>query len=234
MRIALTYTGSEEKHQNYIRWLNQDDPLEVIRLSAEDNNLAALDRCDALVLSGGIDMHPKFYKPGYEQYPNAPEEFRPDRDEFEIKAFRRALHLQLPVLGVCRGMQLVNCVLGGTLRQDLDQLNPTHKAEAMIDKIHAVVVKDNTLLKEIARIDTATVNSAHHQAIEALGKGLKINALAPDDTIEGLEWEEPAGNPFLLCIQWHPERMFKAGLQGSPLSVSIQKRFIDEIKKSKN
>jgi len=77
------------------------------------------------------------------------------------------------------------------------------------------------------------VNSAHHQAVNVPGNGLKVNCIADDGTIEGLEWADTANKPFLLCIQWHPERMFQFGLDNSPSSKNIRNKFIEEINKSK-
>src|SRR5947209_5004458 len=107
MKIGLTYTGSSEKHNNYVRWLMSGEDIEVIRLSVEDNNLDAAGDCDGLVLSGGVDIHPSFYGGGME-YREMPAGWRKDRDEFEKAVLGLALELGKPVLGVCRGLQLIN------------------------------------------------------------------------------------------------------------------------------
>src|SRR5256885_12887152 len=114
MKIGLTYTGSEEKHNNYVQWLKGNEDIQIIKLSAEENYLSGLMQCDALVLAGGIDIHPKFYN-GQLEYKNSPENFNESRDEFELAAFKSSMENNLPVLGICRGMQLVNCALGGNL-----------------------------------------------------------------------------------------------------------------------
>lgn len=234
MRIAITYTGTEEKHENYVRWVKGNDPIEVLRISAADDNLHALSECDGLLLSGGVDMHPRFYGSEMLDYPNRPASFQEERDEFEMAAFEWALRHKLPILGVCRGMQLINCVLGGTMNQDLGPLNASHKAEASLDKIHPVQVESDTLLKQISGTEESPVNSAHHQSIGKVADTLRVNARATDGTIEGLEWKDKeTSSPFLLCIQWHPERMFKVGLENSVLSKNIRERFINEIRNSK-
>jgi putative glutamine amidotransferase len=232
MKIALLYTGSDEKHNNYIQWLKGDDDLEVVKLSTMDSNLNEIAGCHGLVLSGGIDLHPMNYDNFRTVYPNAPETFDPKRDGFEAGAFVMAQEKHLPVLGICRGMQLINCMMDGTLQQDLgEELNKVHRADATIDKRHPVMVERDTLLYELLQIDQSEVNSAHHQAIEKLGKGLRVNCTAPDGTIEGLEWADPSGKPFLLGVQWHPERMFKFKLEGSPLCKGIRDLFIESAKK---
>lgn len=232
MRIALTFTDTEEKHGNYVRWLQADTAIQVVKLSAGDDNLEELTSCDALVLAGGRDIHPKFYHNPTTGYPHAPKSFDETRDEFEIAAFQLAQQLHLPVLGICRGMQLVNCILGGSLQQDLgDPLNRIHKIEHVDDKAHGLTIDANTELGRITQTTRSVVNSAHHQAIDRLGDGLKVNCHADDGTIEGLEWAAPRNKSFLLCVQWHPERMFSFQLEHTVSSKNIRDTFIEAIKK---
>jgi putative glutamine amidotransferase len=235
MKIGLTYTGSEEKHQNYIRWITADDAIEVITLSAGDST--DMKNFDGLVLSGGTDIHPAWYKSKKINYPNAPQAFDEMRDEFETAVFQSAQQNYIPVLGVCRGFQLINCLFDGTLKQDLgNTLNKIHKARVddniQKDMAHGISIEPGTLLSDICGFERLVVNSAHHQAVKKAGKGLKINCRADDGTIEGFEWSNPSGKPFLLAIQWHPERMFKFDLANSPVSKAIRDRFIMAIQKS--
>lgn len=233
MKIGLTYTGTDEKHHNYVRWMQGDELIEIITLSAKNKNFEEIKTCDALILSGGVDIHPEFYQ-GSLEYPNLPENgWKEKRDLFETSVFESALEQSIPILGICRGMQLINVVLKGTLIQDLGDksLNPVHKGDP--DKSHNVNIEEETLLHTITNIKSGTINSAHHQAIGKLGEGLKINCRADDGTVEGLEWADKSGKPFLLCIQWHPERMFKFQLEDSPLSKNIRDKFKEEIRKSK-
>ena len=234
MKIGLTYTGYEHKHQNYLNWLKGEDDIEIITLSVEKNNAAAIQQCDGLVLSGGIDSHPFFYQ-GPEDYPNKPGEgWHRERDLFEKSLYEFALDKSLPILGVCRGLQLVNVLQGGSLKQDLGMLNDSHKAIQELDKEHTIDIYNDTLLHEIVALETGKINSAHHQAIDQLGENLMINCKAEDGTIEGVEWKEKKGRPFFLAVQWHPERMYKLQLQETPLSRNIRNRFIVEIIKSKS
>lgn len=225
MRIALTDCGSGPKKQGYyVNWLQRVDGIKVVELSAEKNNANELKTCSGLLLSGGIDVHPSYYNSSTLDYPGA-EGFNEKRDRFEKEVFELAQKKQLPVLGVCRGLQFVNCLMGGTLIQDLGQLNKTH--EGGPDKIHEVNVDQGTLLQRIALLSKGMVNSSHHQAIEKLGNGLKVNCKANDGTIEGIERSD-SSKPFLLAVQWHPERMDD---QDSPLSKNIRDSFLEAARK---
>jgi putative glutamine amidotransferase len=128
-------------------------------------------------------------------------------------------------------MQLINIIHQGTLVQDLGNkdLNRTHKGEP--DKSHEVIIKENTLLSDIIPAGTTVVNSAHHQAVDKLGEGLVVNAQSSEGLVEGVE-RNVTGEPFLMAIQWHPERMFRFNLQTSPASLALRNRFIQEIKTS--
>jgi len=229
MRIGLTYTGTPEKHENYARWLQQgQEDIAVIRLSVEGGDMAD---CDALVLSGGVDIHPSFYG-GDLLYDEAPlAGWKQERDAFEKAALERAWATGKPVLGVCRGLQLINVSCGGTLVQDLGVLGDKTHQNRPADKEHEVMVERDSLLYGISGAG-GWINSAHHQAIDRLGKGLRVNSHAGDGVIEGIEWEEPEGRPFMLAVQWHPERMYVHGFKDRSLYAAIRDRFIEEIKKS--
>ncbi len=237
MKIGLTHTGIEEKHQNYIRWLTADDTIEVIKLSEQLDDADDIKKYDALILSGGVDIHPKYYNNNKVSYTHSPKKFNEQRDEFEIALFKNAQTANIPVLGICRGLQLINCILNGTLMQDLgDDANKIHKAEVINhiqkDKAHGLDIEEATTLHEIVKTNRLVVNSAHHQTISKLGEGLKVNCRSDDGLIEGFERENGIGKPFLLAVQWHPERMYKFNLQDSPVSKSVRDRFIEEVKKS--
>lgn len=231
MKIGITQTENPAKQQFYADWLRANEDIEIIKLSADEQNLEAINSCDALVLSGGIDVHPKFYG-GNTDYLANPKALNEKRDEFEIAAFHSAQENNIPVLGICRGMQLINVIHKGTLIQDLgkENLHETHNGNP--DKSHHISIRKDSLLHEITGETNAEINSAHNQAINKLGAGLVINAKSDDGTIEGIERADRSGKSFLLGIQWHPERMFKFQLENSPLSKMIRDRFITAIKKS--
>jgi putative glutamine amidotransferase len=213
-----------EKYPNYEKWIMAEPDVDIIRLGSQYSNIEAVKRCQGILLTGGEDVHPRFY--GREiHYPNAPSEFEEERDEFEIAVFKKAQENKLPVLGICRGLQLINCISGGTLKQDLGELNKIHRRISKEDKIHRVKVEPGTLLNHISSVVDGNVNSSHHQAIDGLGKRLKINCFAEDGTIEGIERIDA---PFLLAVQWHPERMNNLE---NPLSKNIRKNFLEHCMK---
>ena len=235
-KIGLTYTGTEWKHENYVKWIKADENIEVIRLDAELANLHEMQECDGLVLSGGVDIDPELYD-GELTYAKAPVDgWQTERDLFEQATLQLAWEMGLPVLGVCRGLQLINVSLNGTLIQDLGVSgDEVHEGVGGVDKVHGVSLQAGSLLWSIATgaggKETGVVNSAHHQAIDLLGEGLKVNCRAEDGTIEGIEWAEPAGRPFLLAVQWHPERMYVNGFTDGFLYRAIRDQFINAIKK---
>jgi len=175
-----------------------------------------------------VDIHPSFYGGG-EAYPSAPEDWRVDRDAYEKRMLEKAWEQGKPVLGVCRGLQLINVVCGGTLVQDLGAGDAVHQ-NMPADKEHGVQVeKDSQLFGMVG--ERGWINSAHHQAIDRLGEGLRVNCRAEDSVIEGVEWAEPMGRPFMLAVQWHPERMFVNGFKDKDFYLAIRDRFIEAVKK---
>lgn len=229
--IGLTYTGSEAKHNNYVNWLKAADNIEVVRLSAEDNNLEKVLKVDGIVMSGGIDAHPKHYGSSITNYPHAPEKFNEARDAFEIAVFKTAIQQSLPVLAICRGMQLVNCILGGDLQQDLgEEKNQLHR---LMDegKKHEILISKDSLLHAITNKEKDIADSAHHQCIHQLGKGLMINAMSEDGIIEGIEWADKENKAFFLGVQWHPERMYMQQIESSTLSKNIRESYLHSVRK---
>jgi putative glutamine amidotransferase len=244
IKIGLTDTGTEWKHENYVRWIRGEgvlrkaaadlrhasDEVVVIRLSAALGNLNEAADCDGLVLSGGIDIDPSLYG-GDREYKRSPAGgWEKERDLFEQSVLRLAWERELPVLGVCRGLQLINITLKGNLVQDLGiGGDAIHESNAGLDKQHGVRAEADSLLAQVTGSRRGEVNSAHHQAVGELGEGLRVNCYAEDGTIEGIEWAEPAGRPFLLAVQWHPERMQANGFEDAFLYRAIRDRFLEEV-----
>ncbi|MFN3477053.1 MAG: gamma-glutamyl-gamma-aminobutyrate hydrolase family protein, partial [Candidatus Methylomirabilales bacterium] len=167
---------------------------------------AFLDAVDGLLFTGGEDIHPSFYG---ELLQERCGEIDQDRDHFEIELAKRAFNRRMPMLGICRGIQLFNVVLGGSLYQDLSYRPgtaehhdaPNEKRDELIHKVK--LVPGSRLSRILGRLEFE-VTSTHHQVLKELAPGLKVSATALDGVIEGVEAED---YPFLVAVQWHPERM---------------------------
>ena len=163
---------------------------------------AVLDRVDALILTGGSDVDPAFY--GAAPHPETKDTW-PERDRFELGLARGALERGMPVLGICRGMQILNVALGGTLVQHLPDLlghsDHRHTPGAFAD--HEVRLEPGSLAAAAAGAERVTVKSHHHQGVDDLGEGLAVTGWSvPDDVVEAIEVGD---HPFALGVLWHPE-----------------------------
>ena len=166
-----------------------------------------LPRLDGILFSGGIDMQPSFY--GEQTLPEL-SEFDPQLDEFEITVANWALQEDIPILGVCRGMQLLNVVLGGSLYQDISSQHPSSLEHRRRDMprtalTHAVMVEEGSLMERVLGTRQVWINSLHHQAVKEPGKGVRISGRAEDGIAELLEVPE---HRFLLGVQGHPEEIY--------------------------
>lgn len=226
--IKIGVSFSETKYPNYPAWiLDNKRDIEIVELSWEKQNLHDLQNCHGLLLTGGLDMDPSFYNPLLTAYPNQPEQWNKDRDQFELDLFAKAQSLLMPVLGICRGLQLINIALGGSLILDLEEAGKqNHRNMNDIDFIHPVHITDNTLLSEICHTHYGNVNSAHHQSIDVVAKSLIISCFSDDRVPEGIEWKDKNGRCPMICVQWHPERI--QNKESNPLSENIREWFFEE------
>lgn len=181
-------------------------PLVLSPLIGPSLALRAMDGIDGVVLTGGEDVHPAWY--GAEPSPllSPPSQ---ERDLFELALFAVARQRNLPILGICRGIQLINVALGGTLFQDLPSERPgrvNHRPDGARDaRSHQVRLQPGSRAAEALGKTSLTVNSSHHQAINRLAPGLVASGWSEDDIIEAAE--SRPGEPWLLAVQWHPEEM---------------------------
>lgn len=166
-----------------------------------------VDLFDALIIPGGPDVDPTFFgeEPGWKigatNY---------KRDVFEAELFRAFHKAGKPIFGICRGCQLINILMGGSVYQDLPSENPdayirhSQGANGCYPTHHIKVEKDSELYRSLG--ETAYINSRHHQGIKAVGKGLKVTAVAPDGVVECVETEKDGQ---IVAVQWHPENMWQ-------------------------
>jgi putative glutamine amidotransferase len=169
---------------------------------------AALARLDGLILTGGGDLDPASY--GAQRHPRT-SRVSPERDQAELELLADALAAGLPVLGICRGMQLLNVARGGTLCQHLPEGTGHAPAPGSFGR-HPVRLAAGSLLASVllpgdgAAGAELAVPTAHHQAIDQLGDGLTATAWSADEVIEAVELAPgPGRHPFTLAVQWHPE-----------------------------
>jgi len=192
-----------------------DEPDAIAELAE-----AAMSRCDGLLLSGGQDIAP-------ETYGDALLDPRwggdPLRDAFEIALYRAAIADGKPVLGVCRGAQLVNVAEGGTLWQDIPSLRPdslVHRDQERYDTLgHELRVAPGSLLERLLGTTSLWVNSVHHQGVRQLAPRAEAIAWAPDGVVEAFV-VPPAG--WVLAVQWHPEWM-----PDEPLQVALFEALVE-------
>ncbi len=233
MKKKIGISFSRTNFQNYWDWFTEADlgeDLELVLLSFERPDMEAIQQCDAYVLTGGVDIDPVFYQ-GATVYPNQPDDYQPDRDQFETSIYRHAKEKQAPVLAICRGMQLVHTLEGGKLIQDLGEQNRRHKKDSEEDKQHSVELQAGSRLATWAAASVGQVNSAHHQALdkETLSGNWRISAVDDTGLIEAIEWKDEKDQPFLIGVQWHPERMLNK--EKNPLSQTIKEQFLQTIRK---
>lgn len=159
-------------------------------------------KLDAIILSGGGDIDPLHWG---EAALRGLGQVNPERDYFELALARWAVANDIPILAICRGMQILNVALGGSLHQDIRGGRQLHNQNAPRDyPIHDIIINEDTLLAELLGRNAVRVNSFHHQAVKEVGNGLKIGAFARDGTVEAIEM---GTHKFVLGVQWHPESL---------------------------
>ncbi len=178
-------------------------PVILVPVDASEIN-DVLDRIDGLLFTGGGDVSPAAY--GAE-----PEEtirgVNTERDSFEVELVHKAHERKMPVMGICRGLQVINVALGGTLIQDLPSHTGVHghdiTGEGVYEPHLKAKVEENSRLATVIGPGLHSINSIHHQAVDTLGDGLTVVASATDGTVEAIDHED--GDWPFIAVQWHPE-----------------------------
>ncbi len=179
----------------------------LIPLNYSDDDLdLLLDRLDGILFTGGYDIDPRRY--GNQPHQKV-ERMDADRDRVEIHLVQVLIRLGKPFFGICRGCQVINIALGGSLYEDLPEQFPGDIQHDNHDHprnylAHTVYVKSYTYLSQILAVTSTEVNSLHHQGVNRLAQELKISAIAPDGLIEAFELPN---YPFGIAVQWHPEEL---------------------------
>lgn len=190
----------------------------VAGASSSDFLLSIISAINGLLIPGSRDMDPKFY--GESPHP-AIKPMSPERTETEFTVLRLALEEGLPVLGICGGMQFINVFYGGSIHQDIKALLPDALCHEGGEP-HSITVLPDTVFGGFAEEREFEIKSYHHQAINRVGEGLRVNALAPDAIVEGLE----SADGRVMGFQWHPE------LERTRLSELIFARFLSEASRT--
>ena len=210
--IAITNTRQVEDYRQSIIHAGGEPRLIDPSVSLSD----ALEGVGGLLLTGGEDVAPARYG----ETPHPTVHVNQERDAFEIALIEESMRRDLPVLGICRGVQILNVACGGTLVQDIpSQLsgaldhNLVPPAHQSFDLAHEIWLDRDTLLARLLREaigtgDTCAVNSRHHQAVKDLAPGFRMSATAPDGVIEAIE--DPRLS-FCVGVQWHPENFWRTG-----------------------
>lgn len=223
MRIALTLDENLPEDNDYLRALLEAGARrdEIVVLRPGD---PIEGEFDGVVIAGGDDVDPALY--GREIRPDGNVKVDPGRDAIDFPVFEEAWRGGVPVLGICRGLQVVNVARGGTLIQDLPSESPseiTHRRRKKPNRRdHPVLVRPGTRLSAIAGAPEIDVNSRHHQAVDRPAEDFVVSATAPDGVIEALEARD---GRWLVAVQWHPEN-----LPDDAASNRLFREFVDEVR----
>ena len=227
LRVAVSKTS-----ESYEAWLQGADPyVAVVNMygMTVDSALFVLSTCQGLLLTGGEDVNPSHY--GKLNELSKCEEIDNYRDSLELALIHRALLLRMPVFGICRGEQILNVALGGSLLTDIPTdagTEVTHRCPpGSTDCLHSVTIDKQSDLFLLTGVEKGMVNSYHHQAVDMIAPDMKITAFSENGVAEAIERELPLGKSFVMGVQWHPER-----LERNPgLSKPLADNFIEQINK---
>lgn len=228
LRVAISKAKPEKYYGNYSKWLKHADSTIVcldMYHTTLDSALMMLDQCSGLLISGGADVFPGLYGRAGDTIGCGAIDHK--RDSLEIALIGIALEKGLPILGICRGEQILNVYFGGSLIIDIPSDFDTtvlHRCEDYRNCYHDVSVTEGSLLHNITRALSGSVTSNHHQAADLVAPELQVTAIAPDGLFEALEYKDRENKNFMLGVQWHPERMDP----NNPLSGPVAKRFLEE------
>ena len=182
-------------------------PLVLPYIENEEIIAEFVDRCDGFLFTGGADVDPRYYG---EEKKSTCGETEPNRDKLEMAVLSRALKSGKPIMGICRGLQIINVAMGGKLYQDIPTEFETRighqQTEGANDPSHTIIIENGSPLEGVIGKREMTGNSFHHQAIKSLANGLEVSAVAADGIIEAVYAPD---KKYLCAYQWHPERLYR-------------------------
>ena len=228
LKIVISKAEGSENYLKYEKWIKGTDSriqTQSLYSLPLDSAIAELKRADGLFLSGGPDVHPNRYK--------RPEDtslcyMDLQRDTLEFALIEVALKLKMPILAVCRGEQVMNVALGGSLISDIPSQAPSnirHGSDSVFTATHEVKIDQNSILHRISGVKKLVTNSFHHQAIGRVADPLKVIGKSADGIVEAVQWKNARDKSYLLAVQWHPERM----PADDKLSLALRKAYIAKV-----
>ena len=220
-------TVCENNFDLYLRWLEHFNAKFAVIDFRENDALDKFSSVSGLILSGGIDIYPELYNDWENKEDTG--KYNSNRDGFEYKLIEYALKYEIPILGICRGCQLLNVYFNGSLIYDIPTIRKVNhnKIDKDTMRLHNINIVKDTILYNCVNKETGIVNSSHHQSVDRLGEGLMISSRADDGIIESIEYADKSNKSFLMGIQWHPERLTN---YNDEFSKNIYHAFEDSLK----
>ena len=233
--IVLVSKDFKNTHQTWLRKSIKNENVVCVNMYAiksRDSIRMMLKKADGIIISGGEDVNPSLY--GKQNELNRCGVTNPHRDSLEYMMIAFAMNRKIPLLGICRGHQILNVSQGGSLIIDIptdvgskylhrdSRKAKNHKSTATY---HNVYIEKGTYLRNIVKVDSGSVYSNHHQAVENVAPFFKVTAFAKDKVAESVELIDTLHHPFVLGVQWHPEAMDVK----NPLSGNIGRAFMHKV-----
>ncbi len=230
---------SKDSKQTHDKWLSNSAGshnfkcVNMYAVKSKDSVKLLLKKADGMIIAGGEDVNPALY--GKQNELDRCGTINPHRDSLEQMMIQYAVKNKVPLLGICRGHQILNVTEGGSLIIDIptdvgskylhrdSRKAKEHKSTAVY---HEVYIKRKTFLYNIVKVDSGSAYSNHHQAVDKVAPGFKISAYAKDKVVESVEPIDTLIHPFILGVQWHPEAMDTK----NPLSGTIGRKFLNKVR----
>ncbi len=204
----------------YLEGIKKAGGMPFIIPYLKNNIKEIITKIDGILLTGGGDVLPKFFK----EEPQSTKLAFPERDIFEIKLVKECFKKKIPVLGICRGSQVMNVAMGGSLIQDIKGKIEHYQSAPAKEPTHWIMIEKESILYEVLNKEKIMVNSFHHQAIKKVGKNLFVSARAKDGIIEAIESKE---HPFFIGVQFHIEYLIEKNRR----FLNLFKLFISKAKR---